>query len=142
MQVKTPIFATWAWRPFVLVLAEKSMTPAAPVIPTQADYRGDAEWERFRAAANVIAASPRPHVLRSIGRLLLRRRSWRSWGFVWIDEDYRPRRLTPFFPPTLPFCWRIFRYGVGKTLRFLGLRHDRPAAIETAQAPKDRSAGP
>ncbi len=92
-QVKTPIFASWWRRPFVLVLAEKSATPGPAVIPTQSDYRGAAEWERFHAVADAIAVSPRPHVLRSIGRLLLRRRSWRSWGFMWIDGEYHPRRL-------------------------------------------------
>jgi hypothetical protein len=123
LQVKTPIFATWWRRPFVLVFAEKSANPGEAVIPTQSDYRGAAEWERFRATADVIAASPRPHLVRTIGRLLPRRRSWRSWGFVWIDGEYRVCRLTPWVGP-----WRLFRYAIGKTLRWLGLRHDPPPA--------------
>jgi hypothetical protein len=155
MQVKTPIFASWWWRPFVVVMAEKSATPGPTVIPTQSDYRGAAEWERFRATADAMVASARPHLLRSIGRLLLRRRSYRSWGFVWIDGEHRARRLTPFVPlkaphfwhmfyytiDTMRYPWRMFRYAVGKTLRFLGLR--RPRSVE-APAPNetDRSAEP
>jgi hypothetical protein len=148
MQVRTPIFATWWRRPFVLVFAEKSATPGAPVIPTQSDYRGEPEWARFRVRVDAITASLRPHLVRSIGRLLPRRRSYRSWGFVWIDGEYRPRRLAPFETPkpahlwwlfrytigtALRFLglrplWRMFRSAVGKTLRFLGLRRARPAA--------------
>jgi hypothetical protein len=139
MQVKTPIFATWRSRPFILVFAEKSSTPGAAVIPTQADYRGDAEWERFRANADAIAASARPHLVRSIGRLLPHRRSFRSWGFVWIDGEYRARRLTPWFMPTPRQAWRLFRYAIGKTLRALGLRHDPPAEDAARAAQKDGS---
>lgn len=126
-QVKTPIFATWWRRPFVLVLAEKSAMPAAAVVPTQADYRGPAEWERFRATADAIAASLRPHLVGSIGRQLPRRRTERSWGFVWVDGQCRPRRLMPLVGP-----WRLVRYVVGKTLRRLGLRHDPPEDISAS----------
>jgi hypothetical protein len=136
MQVKTPIFATWWRRPFVLVFAEKSATPGVAVIPTQSDYRGDAEWAHFSAKADAISASSRPHLVRSIGRLLPRRRSYRSWGFTWIDGQYRARRLTPFEMPRPPYVWRLFRYAVGKTLRFVGLRHDPP---KTPDAPTEVS---
>jgi hypothetical protein len=120
-QMKTPVFATWWRRPFVLVFAEKSASPGAAVIPTQSDYRSGAGWAGFRAAADAIALSPRPHLVRSIGRLLPRRRTERSWGFVWIDGEHRARRMTPLVGP-----WRLFRYLVGKMLRRLGLRHDPP----------------
>src|ERR1700722_14498916 len=142
LQVKTPIFATWWRRPFVLVFAEKSAAPGTAAIPTQADYRGDAEWEQFRACGDAVAASAGPRLVGSIGRLLPRRRSWRSWGFVWIDGEYRPRWLIPFAMPKPPHAWRLFRYAVGKTLRFLGLRHDPPPTDKARLASKDDSSGP
>jgi SAM-dependent methyltransferase len=60
-QVKTPIFATWWRRPFVLVLAEQSATPGPAVVPTQADYRGVAAaapraLDRPAAAAAALGA--------------------------------------------------------------------------------------
>jgi hypothetical protein len=115
-RVRTPILASWWRRPFIVVLAEKSAHATATATPSQAQYRSPAEWERYRANLAAIGASARPHVVRSIGRLLPRRRSWRSRGFTWIDEAYRAHPLWPWPVPSLRLLLRAGPFLVKRAL--------------------------
>ena len=91
-----PNLACWWRRPFVLAFAEKAEHSTTHVNPTQAHYRSEPDWDLYRQNLAPIAASQRPHLLRSIGHLFPRSRSHRSRGFVWIDEAYRPQPLRPW----------------------------------------------
>jgi hypothetical protein len=91
-RIRVPLLACW-WRiPAVLVLAEKAAS--LPIVsPTQAHYRSEREWVRYLDNLAAIERSTRPHLARSIGHMLLRTRSPRSKGFVWIDDNYNARPL-------------------------------------------------
>jgi SAM-dependent methyltransferase len=102
-RVRTPNLACWWRRPYVVALAEKSERSTANVIPTQAHYRSEPEWESYLANLAPIEASRRPHLLRSIGHLFPRSRSHRSRGFIWIDGAYVPRPLGTWVPR--PASW-------------------------------------
>jgi SAM-dependent methyltransferase len=115
-RLRTPILATWWRRPFIVMLAEKSARSTATATPNQAQYRSQAEWDVYRANLATIQASPRPHVVRSIGRLLPRRRSWRSRGFTWIDDAYQAHPLWPWPMPSVRLLWRAGPYLAKKAL--------------------------
>jgi hypothetical protein len=114
-RVRVPLLACW-WRiPSVLVLAEKAREPSSPIVsPTQAHYRSEGEWGRYLDNLTSITRSTRPHIVRSIGRMLPRTRSPRSNGFVWIDGDYNARRLGRSLDPAVRLVRRVrsaFRSG-------------------------------
>jgi hypothetical protein len=114
-RVRVPLLACW-WRiPSVLVLAEKAREPSAPIVsPTQAHYRSEGEWGRYLDNLTSITRSTRPHIVRSIGRMLPRTRSPRSNGFVWIDGDYNARPLGRSLDPAVRLVRRVrsaFRSG-------------------------------
>jgi hypothetical protein len=93
-RIRVPLLACW-WRiPAVLVLAEKANEPSSPLVsPTQGHYRSEHEWQHYLYNLAAIERSTRPHLARSIGHMLLRTRSPRSNGFVWIDGSYNAKPL-------------------------------------------------
>jgi hypothetical protein len=115
-RLRTPVLASWWRRPFIVMLAEKAAHSTATTTPNQAQYRSQAQWEAYRTNLAAIQASPRPHVVCSIGRLLPRRRSWRSRGFTWIDHAYQAHPLWPWPMPSLRLLWRAGPY-LAKQLR-------------------------
>jgi hypothetical protein len=107
-RIRVPLLACW-WRiPAVLVLAEKAREPSSsPVSPTQAHYRSEHEWRRYLDNLATIERSARPHLARSIGRMLPRTRSPRSNGFVWIDGNYSARPLGRSLEPAVQVVRRV-----------------------------------
>jgi hypothetical protein len=107
-RIRVPLLACW-WRiPAVLVLAEKAGEPSSPLVsPTQAHYRSEREWGRYLDNLAVVARSSRPHLARSIGRMLPRTRSPRSKGFVWIDGNYNARPLGRSLEPAVRMARRV-----------------------------------
>jgi hypothetical protein len=108
-RTRVPLLACW-WRiPAVLVLAEKGRDPSSlPLVsPTQAHYRSEREWGRYLDNLAVIERSTRPHLARSIGHMLLRTRSPRSNGFVWIDGNYNARPLGRSLGPAFRVVQRV-----------------------------------
>jgi SAM-dependent methyltransferase len=107
-RIRVPLLACW-WRiPSVLVLAEKACEPLpALVSPTQAHYRSEREWGRYLDNLTSITQSTRPHLVRSIGRMLPRTRSPRSNGFVWIDGNYNAKPLGGSLDPAVRLVRRV-----------------------------------
>lgn len=69
----------------VAVLAEKAAHSTSDVIPVQGDYRTPAQWRRYRDNLRTIAMSPRPHIFRSEGDLVL---SEITGGYLFVDGAF------------------------------------------------------
>lgn len=107
-RIRVPLLACW-WRiPAVLVLAEKAREPSSSLVsPTQAHYRSEREWRSYLDNLATIERSTRPHLARSVGRMLPRTRSPRSNGFVWIDGNYNARPLGRSLEPAVQLARRV-----------------------------------
>jgi hypothetical protein len=77
------------------------------VLPTQAHYRSEREWNRYLDNLAAIERSSRPHVAHSVGHMLPRTRSPRSKGFVWIDGNYNARPLGRSLEPAVRVARRV-----------------------------------
>jgi len=89
------VFPSMLWAYYTLVFAEKSAASTTDRAPTQNTYRSAEEWTRYLAQLSTINRSPRPHLARSIGRLIPRvaRR-----GFQWMDANFNVRPVRPSLP--------------------------------------------
>jgi hypothetical protein len=107
-RIRVPLLACW-WRiPCVLVLAEKGNGSASAFAsPTQAHYRSEREWSHYLDNLAAVSRSTRPHIVRSLGHMLLRTRSPRSNGFVWIDDNYNARPLGRSLEPAVQLLRRV-----------------------------------
>jgi len=88
----SPTAPSFGRRPFLVVFAEKSHADAATVIPTQSHYRSPSEWRVYGENLACMKMSPRPHLLRSIGRLRPRHV---YVGYRWIDGKFQEPAARP-----------------------------------------------
>jgi hypothetical protein len=95
----SPSAPSFGRRPFLVVFAEKSDRAAEAVTPTQSHYRSPAEWQAYRENIDRMAASPRPHLLRSNGNLKPRHI---FLGHHLIDSEFKHQgRVNPALVATI-----------------------------------------
>jgi hypothetical protein len=108
-RTRTPRLSCWWRRPFTVVMAEKAARSTCTMLPTQAHYRPETEWRAYLANLEPIKASPRPHLVRSIGRLVPRERLALVEGFVWIDGNFSAQRALSWRLRLIRRGWHAYR---------------------------------
>lgn len=73
------------WEMGVIVLAEKGTNSTSHIYPSQQHYRPPEESETYRANLAVIAASARPHLVRTRGSITFKSV---SGGHLFIDNEF------------------------------------------------------